>query len=78
MTTERGRRLIFAGLLTVAVLGAAAFMASVLLDDLFWRTVTQVVGLGAALVTATSLVLNVRRWGVEDDIWWPDNGFSDR
>ena len=50
VTTERRRRLIFAGLLAVAVLGAVAFMASVLLDDLLWRTVTQVVGLGAALV----------------------------
>ena len=37
-----------------------------------WRTVTQVVGLGAALVTATSLVMNVRRWGADDDFWWPD------
>jgi hypothetical protein len=34
--------------------------------------VTQVVGLGAALVTATSLVMNVRRWGADDDFWWPD------
>ncbi len=72
VTTERRRRLVFAGLLAVAVLGAVAFMASVLLDDLLWRTVTQVVGLGAALVTATSLVVNVRRWGADDDFWWPD------
>jgi len=72
VTTERGRRLIFAGLLAVAVLGAVAFMASVLLDDLLWRTVTQVVGLGVALVTATSLVVHVRRWGADDDFWWPD------
>ena len=36
VTTERRRRLIFAGLLAVAVLGAVAFMASVLLDDLLW------------------------------------------
>ena len=57
VTTERRRRLVFAGLLAVAVLGAVAFMASVLLDDPLWRTVTQVVGLGAALVTATSLVV---------------------
>ena len=33
MTTERRRRVVFAGLLAVAVLGAVAFMASVLLDD---------------------------------------------
>ena len=45
MTTERRRRVVFAGLLAVAVLGAVAFMASVLLDDPLWRTVTQVVGL---------------------------------
>src|SRR5690349_23126143 len=51
-------------------------MASVLLDDLFRRSVTQVVGLGAALVNATSLVVNVSRWGAEDDIWWPDTGTS--
>jgi hypothetical protein len=72
VATERRRRLVFAGLLAVAVLGAVAFMASVLLDDLLWRTVTQVVGLGASLVTATSLVVNVRRWGADDDFWWPD------
>ena len=72
MTIERQRRLIFAGLLATAVLGAVAFMASVLLDDLLWRAVTQVVGLGAALVTATALVVNVRRWGADDDFWWPD------
>ena len=33
VTTEQRRRLGFAALLVVAVLGATAFMASVLLDD---------------------------------------------
>ena len=72
MTTERRRRVVVAGVLAVAVLGAVAFMASVLLDDPLRRTVTQVVGLGASLVTATSLVVKVRRWGADDDFWWPD------
>jgi hypothetical protein len=58
-------------LLAVAVLVAVAFMASVLLDDPLWRTVKQLVGLATALVTAISLVLNVRRWGADDDFWWP-------
>jgi hypothetical protein len=70
--TERRRRLVFAVLLGVALLGALAFMASVLLDDTFWRILTQVVGLTASAVTATSLVVTVRRWGADDDFWWPD------
>jgi hypothetical protein len=69
---ERRRRLVFAVLLGVALLGALAFMASVLLDDTFWRILTQVVGLTASATTATSLVVTVRRWGADDDFWWPD------
>ena len=72
MRTECRRRVVFSVLLTVALLGALAFMASVLLDDAFWRTVTQVVGLTASATTATSLVVTVRRWGADDDFWWPD------
>ena len=72
MRTERRRRVVFSVLLAVALLGALAFMASVLLDDIFWRTVTQVVGLTASAATATTLVVTVRRWGADDDFWWPD------
>lgn len=72
MRTECRRRVVFSVLLAVALLGALAFMASVLLDDTFWRTFTQVVGLTAAAATATSLVVTVRRWGADDDFWWPD------
>ncbi len=72
MRTECRRRVVFSVLLAVALLGALAFMASVLLDDTFWRTVTQVVGLTASAATATSLVVTVRRWGADDDFWWPD------
>jgi hypothetical protein len=63
---------VFSVLLAVALLGALAFMASVLLDDIFLRTVTQVVGLTASAATATTLVVTVRRWGADDDFWWPD------
>ena len=72
MRTECRRRVVFSVLLAVALLGALAFMSSVLLDDTFWRTVTQVVGLTASAATATSLVVTVRRWGADDDFWWPD------
>ena len=72
MRTECRRRVVFSVLLAVALLGALGFMASVLLDDTFWRTVTQVVGLTASAATATTLVVTVRRWGADDDFWWPD------
>ena len=74
MTTERRRRALFAALLGLAILGAAAFMASVLVEDMTWRVALQVAGLATCSLSSLALVLAVRRWGAADDFWWPDTG----
>ena len=71
MGSERRRRAVFAALLSLAILGAVAVMASVLVDDLTWRVVAQVVGLVTSSAASLAVVLTVRRWGVADDFWWP-------
>jgi hypothetical protein len=67
------RRTIFCTLLAVAVVGATAFMTSVVLADVHWRVGLQVVGLGGSGLSSAALVALVRRWGAADDFWWPDS-----
>ena len=73
MDSERGRRTVFAALLGLAVLGAVAVMASVLVEDMTWRVVSQVVGLVTCSAASLAVVVTVRRWGVADDFWWIDS-----
>ena len=74
MASERRRRTVFALLLGLAILGAAAFMASVLVENPTWRAVLQVGGLATCSVASLAVVLKVRRWGAADDFWWLDYG----
>ena len=74
MDSERGRRTVFAALLGLAVLGPVAVMASVLVEDMTWRVVSQVVGLMTCSAASLAVVVTVRRWGVADDFWWLDSG----
>jgi hypothetical protein len=71
---EHRRRTVSALLLGIAILGAAALMASVLVEDMAWRVALQVAGLATCSVASLVLVLTVRRWGAADDFWWPDTG----
>ena len=73
ITGERRRRAVFVVLLGTAVLGAAVFMSSVMLDGT-WRTALQVGGLGACAAASLAAVLSVRHWSVGDDFWWLDSG----
>lgn len=74
MTTERRRRALFAALLGLAILGAAAFMVSVLVEDMTWRVALQIAGLATCSAASLAVVLTVRRWGAADDFWWLDSG----
>jgi hypothetical protein len=61
---ERARRAVFGVLFTLAVLGAAALMASGLVACAGGRTVLQVAGASTAVVFgATASVLAWRWWG---------------
>jgi hypothetical protein len=71
---EHRRRTVSALLLGIAILGAAALMASVLVEDMTWRVALQVAGLATCSLSSLALVLTVRRWGAADDFWWPDTG----
>ena len=73
MTTEGRRRVVFAALLGSAILGAVAFMASVMIGDAAWRVALQVCGLAVCAAASVSAVLTVRRWSAGDDFWWPDS-----
>jgi protein-S-isoprenylcysteine O-methyltransferase Ste14 len=68
------RHTVSALLLGIAILGAAALMASVLVEDMTWRVALQVAGLATCSVASLALVLTVRRWGAADDFWWPGTG----
>jgi protein-S-isoprenylcysteine O-methyltransferase Ste14 len=73
VTTERRRRALFAALLGIAILGATAFMASVLVEDMTWRVALQITGLATCSAASVAVVLTVRRWGAADDFWWLDS-----
>jgi hypothetical protein len=61
---ERTRRVVFATLLALAVLGAVLLMGGSLLGDPLWRMRLQVVALCVALVCGTACgVLAWRWWG---------------
>ena len=74
VTTERRRRALFAALLGIAILGATAFMASVLVEDMTWRVALQITGLATCSAASVAVVVTVRRWGAADDFWWLDSG----
>ena len=74
MSSERRRRAVFAVLMGLAILGAAALMASVLVEDMTWRVALQVTGLVTSSAASLAVVLTVRRWGAADDFWWLDSG----
>lgn len=74
MSSERRRRTVFATLMGLAIIGAAALMASVLVEDMTWRVALQVAGLATCGVASLAVVLTVRRWGAADDFWWLDAG----
>ena len=74
MAGEHRRRTVSALLLGIAILGAAALMASVLVEDMTWRVALQVAGLATCSLSSLALVLAVRRWGAADDFWWLDSG----
>jgi hypothetical protein len=67
--TERARRAVFGVLFTLAVLGAAALMASGLVDDSRARAALQVAGGATAVVFGTvASVLAWRWWGGRTDL----------
>jgi hypothetical protein len=72
MAVARRRRTVFGVLLAVAICGAAMFTTSVLLEDMTWRLVLQMAGLGACGAASGTAVLAVRRWGADDDFWGLD------
>jgi len=74
VSSERRRRAVFAVLMGLAILGAAALMASVLVEDMTWRVALQVTGLVTSSAASLAVVLTVRRWGAADDFWWLDSG----
>jgi hypothetical protein len=74
VASERRRRTVFAALLGLAILGAAAVMASVLVENMTARVVLQVVGLVTCSAASVAVVLTVRRWSAADDFWWLDSG----
>ena len=74
MASDRRRRTVFAVLLGLAIAGAGALMASVLVEDMTWRVALQVAGLATCSVASLAVVLTVRRWGAADDFWWIDSG----
>jgi protein-S-isoprenylcysteine O-methyltransferase Ste14 len=65
--------MVFAALLGLAILGAAAVMASVLVENMTARVVLQVAGLVTCSAASVAVVLTVRRWGAADDFWWLDS-----
>ena len=72
MTGEGRRRTVFAVLLGVAILGAVALMASVMLDGM-WRMTLQFGGVAVCAAASLAVVLIVRRWSTDDGFWWPDS-----
>ena len=73
MASERRRRTLFAVMLGLAILGAVALMASVLVENMTARVVLQVAGLVTCSVASVAVVLTVRHWGAPDDFWWLDS-----
>lgn len=60
--TERTRRVVFAALLTLAVVGATALMVSGLLGDPVWRMWLQVAGTGTAVGLGAICTVLAWRW----------------
>jgi hypothetical protein len=73
VASERRRRTLFAVMLGLAILGAVALMASVLVENMTARVVLQVAGLVTCSVASVAVVLTVRHWGAPDDFWWLDS-----
>jgi peptidoglycan/LPS O-acetylase OafA/YrhL len=72
MTGEGRRRVVFAVLLAIAILGAVALMASAMLDGT-WRMTLQFGGLAVCAGASLAVVLIVRHWSTDDGFWWPDS-----
>ena len=68
---ERTRRVVFATLLALAVLGAVLLMGGSLLGDQLWRMRLQVVALCVALGCGTAC--GVLAW-----LWWSDQLVDER
>ena len=73
MTSERRRRTVFGAMLGLAILGAVALMASVLVENMTARVVLQIAGLVTCVTAPVAVVVTVRRWGRHDDFWWLDS-----